>query len=316
MELAVSSPSFSQNALLVEELKKSFPNASINSDGNSLIGEKLVQFLQGADAALIGREPITAEIIQLLPRLRFIAKYGVGLDNIDQESLNLHQIEISVQDGLNKGSVAELILCFMINLTRNVSSSSTQVKKGIWKRPKGLELSGKKVGVIGCGNIGRELIRLLEPFRCPVLVVDMLDKEQFVQEERSKGRSILQTDLKTLLESSDFISLNVSLNPHSQGMIDEKALSRMKKTAYLINTSRGKVIDQEALKKCLQKNQIAGAALDVLWEEPPNDPELLMLPNIMITPHIGGNSLEAILRMGRYSIQTLREYRKRLTRGK
>ena len=311
MKLAVSSPSFSQNTILVGELRKHFPDAVVNTEGKFLEGEELVRFLQGADAALIGREPVTAGIIQLLPKLRFIAKYGVGLDNIDQESLNLHQIETSLPEGLNKGSVAELILCFMISLTRNVFLSSSQASKGIWQRPKGLELSGKKVGVVGCGNIGSELIRFLGPFRCPVLVYDIRDKEQFVQEERSKGRTISQTELNTLLETSDFVSLSVSLNQSSFRMIDANALSRMKKTAYLINTSRGNVIDQDELKKSLQRNQIAGAALDVLREEPPHDPELLALPNIMITPHIGGNSLEAVLRMGRYSIQTLCKYKKR-----
>ena len=143
-------------------------------------------------------------------------------------------------------------------------------------------------------------MRLLAPFGCNLLVNDIVDKSKFCQEQRAS-----QVSLNVLLEQSNIISLHVPLTKQTHQMVNTNFLQKMKPTSFLINTSRGKVVDQEALKKALMQEDICGAALDVFVEEPPTDKDFLSLPNLMVTPHIGGNALEGVEAMGRAAIQHL-----------
>ena len=301
--VAVTPPAFCKSQSLKTELLGHFPNAVFNEEDRYLSGPDLVDFLTDADAALIGRDPINTELIRSLPKLRMISKYGVGLDNLDPEALSRARIELRVTSGTNRRSVAELALGFMIGLCHNMSSGSEELKSGSWRREGGQELTGKSIGIIGCGNVGQELVRLLQPFQCKIWVRDIADRSGFCHEIGA-----VETGFDEIIEEADIITLHVPLTENTENLIDKSVLAKMKPSAFLVNTSRGRVVHQEDLHQALVSGEIAGAGLDVFWEEPPVEAEFLQLPNLMVTPHIGGNAREAVEAMGRAAIQNLVEY--------
>ncbi len=299
-KIAVTSISFGKSASLRKELLRFFPNSIFNEGGQRLSGKKLIEFVKDADAAIVGIETIDDSILDHTPKLKIISKYGVGLDSIDQESLKRRGISLGWTGGVNRRSVSELTLCFMLGLCRNVFGSGFKLKQTDWDKDGGHQLSGKTVGIIGCGHIGSDVARLLSPFGCTLLVRDIVDKSDFCREQGA-----VKVSLDEVIEKSDIISLHVPLTELTRQMVNKNFLRRMKATAFLVNTCRGEVVDQEALKNALSQKIIAGAALDVFAEEPPTDAEFLSLPNLMVTPHIGGNAREAVEVMGRSAIDHL-----------
>jgi len=304
-QIAVTPPAFCKSKLLCRNLKEHFPQTSFNEKGRYLTSTELVDFLNNKDAAIIGRDSIGSKELNLLPQLRMISKYGVGLDNIDQTALQHHNVHLGWTPGVNKQSVAELTICFMLGMFHNIFSTGNDLKKGIWRKEGGQEISEKQIGVVGCGNVGKEVIRMLNPFKTQIIVNDILDVSDFCNEQNIRVASF-----EEVLESSDLITIHVPLTKLTRNLINQNALGQMKSSAFLINTSRGEIIDHSALKRVLQTNQIAGAALDVFTPEPPTDIELLSLPNFMGTPHIGGNAQEAVEAMGQSAIDHLLQFLK------
>lgn len=299
-KIVVASISFSKSVVLRKELKRVFPNSFFNENGYRFSEMELIEFFKNADAAIVGVESINDHILSQTPKLKIISKYGVGLDNINQDSMRNRNISLGWTGGINRRSVAELTLCFMLGLCRNVFCSGFKLKQSEWEKDGGHQLSGKTVGIIGCGHIGSDIVKLLSPFQCKVLVNDIDDKSEFCQ-----NHLISQVSAEEVIEKSDIVSLHVPLTKITHKMVDKNFLEKMKTTAFLINTSRGEVVDQEALKKALNQKNLAGAALDVFYNEPPSDLNFLALPNLMVTPHIGGNAVEAVEAMGRSAIDHL-----------
>lgn len=301
--IKVTSPSFSVNKVLRQELQQFFPNSVFNTDGLHLAGQPLIDYLQGADAAVVSLDPIDDALLGACPKLKIIAKYGVGLDSIDQEACRRRNVAIGWTGGVNRRSVAELALCGMLGLCRNVFYTSTRLRNGDWHKNGGVQLTGRVVGIIGVGRIGKDVARLLEPFHCTVLANDIIEQRDYYRDH-----GLIETTKEEIYKRADVITLHVPLTPETHNMIDAKTLSSMKHGAFLINTCRGEVIDQQALKSALKNGVIAGAVLDVYESEPPTDMELLQLPNLVCTPHIGGNAAEAVLAMGRSAISHLRHF--------
>ena len=302
-KIAVTSSSFGQSKVLREELKKSFQNCFYNELGRPLTELEMIEFIKDADAAVVGTEIMTEKVLNHAPRLKIISKYGVGLDNIDKNLLQRYGILLGWTGGVNRRSVAELTLCFMLGLCRNIFAAGFKLKQSTWEKNGGYQLTGKTIGIIGCGHTGSEIIRLLRPFQCNLLVCDILDKSQLCKEENA-----IELPLEDVVARSNIISIHVPLTSLTKEMVNANLLAQMKPNAFLINTSRGGVVDQKALKECLKANRIAGAALDVFSEEPPSDQELLSLSNLMVTPHIAGNAQESIEAMGRSAIDHLISY--------
>lgn len=298
--IAVCSRSFSKNTVLREELEARYDFVKFNDDGVNLDGQELVDFLKDCDKAITALERIDGEILKELPRLKAIGKYGVGLDMIDFEAMREHKVKLGWTGGVNRRSVAELVLCYFISLLRLIPFSSSEVIEGRWKQVIGRQLTGKSVGIIGCGHIGKDLIKLLQPFNCRILVNDIVDYPDFYKEYK-----IETLTKEELIQQSDIVTLHVPLNKSTMNMLDKEKLSLMKHDSILINAARGGLIDENELKNILKENKIAGAALDVFNHEPPEDIELLKLPNIIVTPHIGGSAYEAILAMGMSAIDGL-----------
>ena len=289
--------------MLKQELLELFPNSVFNTDGPPTGLPNIAEFLKDADGVILGLEEIDRHVLQQLENVKIIAKYGVGLDNLDVSFAEEIGITIGWTGGVNKRSASEQALGFMLGLSRNLFFSSFPLKNGKWEKEGGAFLTGKIVGIIGCGHIGADLIYLLQPFNCQILICDILDKSGVV--DTYGATQVLQDEL---LAEADVISLHVPFTELTQGMVNEEFLQKMKPSAHLINNSRGPVVEQKALKNALQQNIIAGAALDVFESEPPDDIEFLDLPNLMVTPHIGGSANEAILAMGRSAISHLKRH--------
>ncbi len=303
IKIAVASRSFSKNIQLRKELLNEYECVTFNELGKTLAGEELVKFLLGHDRAIIALEKIDETILSKLPTLKVISKYGVGLDSLNYDALLKNNIQLGWIKGVNKRSVAELALSFALVLLRKTFLAYSEVKIEKWYQIIGNELTGKTFGIIGFGNVGKELFKLLQPFECKILCYDTIDQGTYC-----KTNQILQVSVEELLSQSDVISLHIPFNEKNRNFLDRQKLALIKSGAVLINTARGNLLDEGYLKELLISNKIAAAGFDVFSSEPPCDMELLSLQNFLATPHIGGSSQEAILAMGRAAILGLKEY--------
>jgi D-3-phosphoglycerate dehydrogenase / 2-oxoglutarate reductase len=237
------------------------------------------------------RTKITKEVINAAINAKIVARVGVGLDNIDlyeARSKNIHVIN-AAEAAIN--AVSELAIGHMISLARSIPYADAETKKGHWikKNVSGIELKGKYLGIVGVGNIGRNVARIARAMRMNLIGYDLVPiSRDFVKEV-----GLITTDLDTLVESSDFISCHVPLTDETKHMFNAKRFSKMKKTAYIVNTSRGQIIDENALYDALIAREISGAALDVFEIEPPVCKKLIELSNVICTPHIGSQTDEA-----------------------
>lgn len=298
--VAVLSRSFSANPVLRAELQAAFRSVTFNDAGLSLSGDKMIDFLHGHSHAIVALERITGDVLDRLPDLKVIGKYGVGLDNVDLDACAQHDILVGWRGGVNRRSVAELTLGLAIALLRQFKLSDREIAGGVFRQIRGRQLSDRTVGLVGCGHVGKEVVRLLQPFGCTILAHDVLEFPEFYGEY-----GVEAVDLDSLLSRADVISLHLPLTNKSRNLIGEREFGLMRRDAVLINTARGGLIDEQALKRALQSGVIGGAALDVFSPEPPEDTELLGLSNFIATPHIGGSAAEAILAMGRAAIEGL-----------
>jgi D-3-phosphoglycerate dehydrogenase len=300
--VAVTSRSFSKHETLRAELLARYENVTFNDAGASLAGDTLVDFLAGHSKAITALEVINESVVSRLPELRVVSKVGVGIDMIDIAALKRHDVKFRFTPGTNSRSVAELVIAFAIILLRHVGQANQELLAGKWRQLKGRCLTGQTVGVVGCGHVGQDVIRLLRSFGCRVVMFDVEDHEKFCAEY-----DVTRVSLDELLKGSDVVTLHVALNDATRQMINAERLNLMKSSAILINTARGGLVDEAALRVALQTGQLAGAGFDVFADEPPADRELLNLPNFFATPHIGGSTEEAILAMGRAAIAGLED---------
>jgi phosphoglycerate dehydrogenase-like enzyme len=299
--LKISTLYISQKDFMREQVEAVFPSAIYNPKGRHLDEDELVEFFSDADGVIVGMDPMTDAVMARLPKLKMIAKFGVGLDNIDLEAAERRGIAIGWTGGVNRRSVSEQTLCFMLGMMRNIFRYGKELKAGNWVKNGGFELTGKIVGIIGCGHIGTDLLRLLQPFGCRLLINDIEDRSLVATELKAS-----QVDLETLFKEADVITVHVPLSPSTRGMFNRKRFLEMQEGAFFINTSRGEVVVQADLFESLRSGHLAGAALDVFEEEPPTDLDFLSLPTLWPTPHICGNSKEAVTAMLQSALNSLR----------
>jgi D-3-phosphoglycerate dehydrogenase len=284
-KITVSAKSFIKSELLKSNLEKYFKNVEYGENCHE------------SEGIIVGTETINDEVLKKYLKLKIISKYGVGLDNIDLEACKNRNIKVGWTGGLNKEAVAELTISNMISLCRNIYTSSNQLKNNNWNKNGGRSLADMTVGIIGVGHVGKKLIEYLKPFKCKILLHDIIDL-------KVNG----QVGFEELLKNSDIVTLHLPLTNYTHHLINESSIKLMKPNSFLINTSRGNIVEINSLKKALLSHKIAGAALDVYPLEPYEDHELLKIPNLICTPHIAGNSLQAVEKMGNSSIQHLREF--------
>ncbi len=301
--IAVASHSFSKNEQLRRELTQKHASARFNETGRPLAGDELVGFLQGHEKAITGLEIMNDEVFGALPELRLVSKYGGGLDTIDLDAARRHGVAVRWTPGVNSQAVAELALAFMIALGRNLLPLAADVRAGKWPHHRiGRQLSSAIVGVLGCGNVGQRVARLCRAVGATVLAHDIRDYDRFYSETGVKPVS-----LALLLREADIVTIHLPLDRSTRGLIGSAEIATMKPAAFLVNTARGGIVDEEALADALAAHRLGGAALDVFATEPPSNSTLLLLPNVIATPHVGGGTEEAVLAMGRAAMSGLEE---------
>ncbi len=296
--VAVSSRSFSKHPILREKLRSHFSAVKFNESGEKLEGTALIEFMRGASHAIIGLELIDHAFLSALPNLQIICKMGTGTDKVDSKALREHDVEFFHTPNVNKRSVSELVLALIFTLYRYLPQVNKAVHQGHWLQLKGNLLTGKVIGIIGYGAIGRDLSELLAAFQCKCLIYDLYQQNDLLSH-------VQQVDLHYLLSMADIISLHIPYTKENKHLINRDKIASIKSEAILINTARGGLIDEKALYVALKDKRIRAAALDVFEMEPLLSSELLKLDNFFATSHIGGSTEEAILSMGLKAIENL-----------
>ena len=253
---------------------------------------------------------VDAATLDRAPGLRVVGRAGVGVDNIDVAAATERGVAVMNAPGGNTVSAAELTMALLLSVARRVTEADRTMREGRWERPRlqGVELRGKTLGVIGAGRIGWEVAERCRAFGMDVIVYDPYLPAHRVDELRPH-----LVTLDQLIETADVISLHVPLNAETKGLIDDDALRRMKKEAFVLNASRGGVVDEAALAQALSRGTIAGAGLDVFESEPlsPDSP-LLTAPNLVLTPHLGASTKEAQIQV---ALEVARNVRAALALG-
>ena len=263
-----------------------------NKDTDGPVEEQI----KGFDCVVVrSATKITKEVIEAADNLKLVVRAGVGLDNVDQKAAKEKGVEVQNTPEAPTVSVAEMVFSLMFAMARNITQADSSMKDKRWEKKKltGTELWNKTIGIIGFGRIGREVARRASAFDMEILAYDVIDIDQICMEMNTK-----RTDFIDLIKNSDYISIHVPLVPQTEGMFGEREFALMKKTAFLVNTARGGVVNEKALLKALNDGEIAGAALDVFEKEPPLDWELVKHPRLIATPHLASSTKEAQVRVG------------------
>jgi D-3-phosphoglycerate dehydrogenase len=293
--LLVTPTSYGKNdPRLKTQLEAQVGEVIYNQTGKPLTSAEVARLLPGIDGYIAGLDDIDAQALQAADRLKVIARYGVGVDKVDLAAASEKGIVVTNTPGANSVSVAELALALMLALARQIPEAVEAVHQGKWPRYSGLSLEGKTIGVLGLGAIGKQLARRLAGFDCKILAYDPYADTAF-----AKANHVELVSLDKVIEEADFISLHLPLLPETRGVVNDSFLNRMKNGSFLVNTSRGEVVDEDALLKALQSGHLKGAGLDAFSVEPPaaGNP-LLALPQVIATPHLGAQTDGATSNMG------------------
>jgi len=301
--VGIAADHVSRHPAMRQEVMNVYPQAKFNDAGHRIDENELIAFLQDCDAAIIGFEPVTDRVLTALPNLKIIAKYGNGCETIDFHALKRHKVRFGYTWGVNRLAVAELALCFMLSALRWIGPLNMAMRAG--ERPKlrnGRFLTGRTVGIHGCGNIGKEVVRLLQPFGCEILACDVKDYADFYAKQNVKPVS-----LDELLARSEVLTLHLPKTSQTLGLYNRDLLVKLRPDCVLINTCRGGIVDEDALLDRLDSGALIAACFDVFAIEPAQNDRLLRHPNMLATPHIGASTEETRLILVRAAINCLTE---------
>jgi D-3-phosphoglycerate dehydrogenase len=273
----------------------------VNADMSlEMTEERLIDLLKGAAAAIVGVVPMTAYVLAHAPDLKVVSVHGVGVDHIDLDAAARLGITIANCPGANAASVSDLTIGLMIAIARNIPGVERELRQGGWGSHQGSELFQKTLGIIGLGHIGLGVAKRAMGFDMKVLVHD-----PHVHSVPKELPEIQLVSIANLIRRADFVSLHAPLNDDTRNIIGPAELAAMKPGAFLINTARGGLADEQALFNALNTGKIAGAAFDCFVDEPPTGSPLLGLDNFLGTPHIGAHTQESIERVGVVAAQNV-----------
>jgi phosphoglycerate dehydrogenase-like enzyme len=289
----------SQDARLKTELERKVGRVVYNTTGKPLNSAQLQELLPGIDGYIAGLDEIDAAALAAADCLKVVARYGVGYSNVDLRAARAQGVLVTNTPGANSKSVAELTIALMLALLRPIERAAAETRSGGWPRLKGFSLEGKTVGLVGFGSIGRETARRLAPFECRLVAYDPLPDPHAADEI---GVELVR--MEALLALSDLVSLHLPVTAQTRAMVNTGFLAAMKPGAWLVNTSRGELIDEPALYAALVEGRLRGAALDAFQDEPPGQANpLLSLPQVLPTPHMGAHTDGATNNMGWMALQ-------------
>ncbi|MDR7419681.1 MAG: phosphoglycerate dehydrogenase [Armatimonadota bacterium] len=264
----------------------------VTNPGGTLSEDALVTMVGDADALIAGVERITARVFDAAPRLKVVARRGVGYDTVDVAAATARGIPVTITAGALNDAVADHTMALLLAVARRIPQLDRLVKSGGWDRIPAVDVAGKTLGVIGFGAIGRAVARRAAGFGMRVLACDVAPDPT-----AAAALGVTICEMHRLLEESDFVTIHVPLGPATRGLLGDAQLRLMKPTAFLINTSRGAVVDETALLQVLREGRLAGAGLDVFTHEPVRDLALVELPNVVATPHVASHTRETLMRM-------------------
>ncbi|MGH9243753.1 MAG: phosphoglycerate dehydrogenase [Acidimicrobiales bacterium] len=255
---------------------------------------EMVELVRGCWGLIVGVDPVTPRVLDTGP-LRTVVKYGSGTDNIDLAAAARRGVRVVATPGANARSVAELTIGLVLALARHVVAHDRSVRRGSWERRTGIELAGRRLGIVGYGAVGREVGAIARALGMTVIVHD-----PYVEET-----DVALVDLDKLLEQADVVSLHVPLTEETRHLIGPRQLARMRRGALLLNTCRGAVVDEDALAAALRDGQLGGAAVDTFEHEPPGDSPLLEIDTFVASPHVGAATVDAVRRTGLAAVREL-----------
>ena len=269
-----------------------------NQDPNNYLDE-----MKDADALIVRIAKCDGHTIENSPNLKVIGRTGVGYDSVDVKTATAHGIPVVITPGANNRSVAEHAVAMMFALSKNLVEAQQEMCKGNWEirgAKKAFELEGKTIGILGLGAIGRETAKICEGCGMKVAAYD-----PFLSKEQVEGYgAVYYENYEDLLKVSDVVSIHVPLTDETKNMISKKQLTEMKKTALIINCSRGGIINETDLVEALKAGEIAGAGTDVFCSEPPKtDDPLLNCPNLIVSPHSAAQTREAVIKMAQMCVK-------------
>ena len=303
MKVGVSNGLFAGHPVLRQALLDRYPDSTFWGDPRRPTEDEMIVLLADRDAAIVGMEPITERVLAALPNLKVIGKMGIGCDTLDFDAMRKHEIRFGYRAGTNRLAVAELALCYMIAALRWVMPLNVAMRAG--ERPRmrlGKGLTGRTVGIHGCGNVGKEVVRLLKPFDCEIIVHDIENYADFYREH-----GVTPVSFDELVQRSEVLTLHVPKTAATIDLYDAKVLARLRPDCVLINTCRGGIVNEDALTERLATNQLAAACFDVFDVEPATVDALINLPTMLASPHIGAATDEARIVMGMAAIDGLTE---------
>lgn len=276
------------------KLEESVDEVIYSTVGKPLSSEELRQLLPGVDGFIAGLDEIDRTALDAADQLKIIARYGVGVDNVDLAACQEKGICVTNTPGANSDAVAELAIGLILCLTRKIPAALEATRAGGWPRLRGRSLRGKTVGLVGFGRIGRQVASRLIPFGCNILAYD-----PHINADAALSPPVKLTSLEALLFQADIVSLHLPALPETIDMVDADFLRQMKPGAYLVNTARGELVIEADLLAVLDSAHLAGVALDVFRQQPP-DPHsaLLSHPKVLVTPHIAASTDDAGNQMG------------------
>ncbi len=284
---------------LRRELESAVGQVIYNPHARPLEASELIPLLAEADGIIAGLDHINAEVIAGALHLRVIARYGAGVDRVDLEAASEHGIAVTNTPGANSTAVAELAVLLILALARSLIQADRVARGGSFPRLAGIGLVERTVGIIGLGDIGMQVAQRLRAFGCRLVAYDPY---RTLLEAETAGIEL--ASLPVLLEQSDFVTLHAPALPETRGMVNAEFLAAMKPGAFFVNTARGELIDEDALAQALASGHLAGAALDCFQKEPPPaDHPLLQLPQVIVTPHTGAQTDQAVRQMGQMALQ-------------
>jgi phosphoglycerate dehydrogenase-like enzyme len=304
-KLGVAAAHVAKHPGMRQEVVKTYPDAKFNESGQRLDEDALIEFLKDCDAAIIGFEPVTERVLSALPKLKIIGKYGNGCESFDFAAMKRHNVRFGYTWGVNRLAVAELALGFMLMALRWVTPLNLAMRAG--ERPKlrnGRFLTRRVIGIHGCGNIGKEVVRLLQPFNCTILACDIKDYADFYRQWK-----VTRVSFDELLARSEVLTLHLPKTKETIGLYSRDVLARLRPDCVLINTCRGGIVDEAALLERLESGALTAACFDVFAVEPAENDRLLHHPNMLATPHIGASTEETRLIIVRAALRGLTENR-------
>jgi len=301
MKVLITPTSFLKNPEAKAMVEAFADEIVYNPQSRPLEAEEILALLDGVDGYIAGLDYITADVIRRAPaNLKVISRYGAGVDRVDLEAAKERGVAVTNTPGTNAVAVCELAFGLMLSLARSIPRLDSAVKKGEWPRNDGTELAGKTLGIVGFGAIGKNLATRARAFGMRVVAFDPYFDQAFASQHGVEQKTLDET-----IESADFLSLHVPLTKETKYMIGEQAIARMKKGAFIINTARGGLVDEAAAASALKSGQLGGIGLDAYEVEPVTDSPLLGIDHVVMTPHTGAHTYEAIAGMGIMAAQNM-----------